>query len=72
MNVNFEGKTYSFEVTPGTSGYVQFTEAIRQAFRLPADSDLNITFTCDEPCNEAGNPLFQSTSNTDSVVLKNR
>lgn len=54
MNVNFEGKTYSFEVTPGTSGYVQFTEAIRQAFRLPADSDLNITFTCDEPCAEAG------------------
>lgn len=54
MNVNFEGKTYSFEVKPGTSGYLQFTDAIRQAFQLPADSDLNITFTCDEPCTEAG------------------
>jgi len=54
MNVNFEGKTYSFEVKPGTSGYMQFTEAIRHAFQLPVDSELNITFTCDEPCNEDG------------------
>ena len=27
----------------------QFTEAIRRAFSLPEDSELNITFTCDEP-----------------------
>lgn len=54
MNVNFEGKTYSFEVKPGTSGYAQFTEAIRHAFQLPIDSELNITFTCDEPCNDEG------------------
>lgn len=54
MNVNFEGKTYSFEVKPGTSGYLQFTEAIRHAFHLPPDSELNITFTCDEPYNEDG------------------
>ena len=49
MNVNFDGKTYSFEVLPGESGYRLFTEAIRKAFRLPDDSELNITFTCDEP-----------------------
>eukprot|EP00210_Caulerpa_lentillifera_P000818 g792.t1 len=57
MNVNFEGQTYSFEVTSGTSGYAQFTEAIRRAFQLPSDSELNITFTCDEPTTEAGSLL---------------
>ena len=49
MNVNFDGRTYSFEVKPGVDGYRQFTEAIRRAFSLPDDSELNITFTCDEP-----------------------
>ncbi len=49
MNVNFDGKTYSFEVEPGPDGYRKFTEAIRMAFELPDDSELNITFTCDEP-----------------------
>lgn len=49
MNVNFDNKTYSFQVAPGPDGYKQFTEAIRKAFRLPDDSELNITFTCDEP-----------------------
>lgn len=49
MNVNFDGRTYSFEVKPGVEGYRQFTEAIRRAFSLPDDSELNITFTCDEP-----------------------
>lgn len=49
MNVNFDGRTYSFEVKPGIDGYRSFTEAIRKAFSLPDDSELNITFTCDEP-----------------------
>ena len=49
MNVNFDGRTYSFEVKPGADGYRKFTEAIRRAFTLPDDSELNITFTCDEP-----------------------
>jgi hypothetical protein len=49
MNVNFDNKTYSFQVSPGADGYRQFTEAIRKAFHLPEDSELNITFTCDEP-----------------------
>lgn len=49
MNVNFDGKTYSFEVEPGPEGYSKFTESIRKAFNLPEDSELNITFTCDEP-----------------------
>lgn len=49
MNVNFDGQTYSFEVKPGSAGYKQFTQAIREAFSLPEDSELNITFTCDEP-----------------------
>jgi len=49
MNVNFDGRTYSFEVKPGPEGYSMFTEAIRRAFDLPEDSELNITFTCDEP-----------------------
>jgi hypothetical protein len=30
-------------------GYQEFTESIRRAFSLPSDSELNITFTCDEP-----------------------
>lgn len=34
---------------PGPDGYRQFTESIRRAFNLPDDSELNITFTCDEP-----------------------
>ena len=55
MNVNFDGRTYSFEVKPGIDGYRAFTEAIRRAFSLPDDSELNITFTCDEPCT-AGSP----------------
>lgn len=37
------------QVKPGPDGYRQFTEAIRRAFNLPDDSELNITFTCDEP-----------------------
>ena len=49
MNVNFDGQTYSFEVKPGPDGYKKFTDAIRRAFTLPDDSELNITFTCDEP-----------------------
>ncbi|PNH02771.1 hypothetical protein TSOC_011217 [Tetrabaena socialis] len=49
MNVNFGGRTYSFEVQPGPDGYRRFTSAIRSAFSLPEDSELNITFTCDEP-----------------------
>lgn len=55
MNVNFDGRTYSFEVKPGPDGYRQFTEAIRRAFNLPDDSELNITFTCDEPTTAADN-----------------
>ncbi|KAG2436705.1 hypothetical protein HXX76_006231 [Chlamydomonas incerta] len=52
MNVNFGGRTYSFEVQPGPEGYRRFTSAIRAAFALPEDSELNITFTCDEPNSE--------------------
>ncbi|GFR40564.1 hypothetical protein Agub_g1140 [Astrephomene gubernaculifera] len=52
MNVNFGGRTYSFEVQPGPDGYRRFTAAIRSAFSLPEDSELNITFTCDEPNTE--------------------
>jgi hypothetical protein len=37
------------QVAPGPEGYKQFTQAIRKAFHLPDDSELNITFTCDEP-----------------------
>ncbi|GAX76000.1 hypothetical protein CEUSTIGMA_g3443.t1 [Chlamydomonas eustigma] len=49
MNVNFNNAVHSFEVHPGPEGYVAFTSAIRHAFSLPSDSDLNITFTCDDP-----------------------
>lgn len=65
MNVNFDGRTYSFEVKPGASGYLQFTEAIRHAFQLPSDSELNITFTCDEPCTalQCPEPTTDSASN---------
>ncbi len=37
------------QVHPGPDGYKHFTDAIRRAFCLPGDSELNITFTCDEP-----------------------
>eukprot|EP00884_Botryococcus_braunii_P010561 jgi/Botrbrau1/19506/Bobra.0035s0007.1 len=59
MNVNFDGKVFGFEVKPGLDGYREFTNAIRRAFSLAADSELNITFTCDEP--SAG---WQAASNT--------
>jgi hypothetical protein len=49
MNVNFNHKVHSFEVKPGPEGYAAFTSAIRCAFSLPTDSELNITFTCDDP-----------------------
>jgi hypothetical protein len=39
----------SFEVQAGPDGYRRFTSAIRSAFALPEDSELNITFTCDAP-----------------------
>lgn len=58
MNVNFNGRTYSFEVKPGPDGYKGFTEAIRRSFDLPSDSELNITFTCDEPSTVATGSLL--------------
>lgn len=58
MNVNFNGRTYSFEVKPGVDGYRCFTEAIRKSFELPSDSELNITFTCDEPNTAATGSLL--------------
>ena len=67
MNVNFDNKTYSFQVSPGADGYKQFTEAIRKAFHLPDDSELNITFTCDEP--SSGGTMQQTWRNsTDEPV----
>ena len=45
------------QVKPGPDGYRQFTESIRRAFNLPDDSELNITFTCDEP--STGQPTPQ-------------
>ncbi len=37
-------KLADIQVRPGPDGYKQFTEAIRKAFNLPEDSELNITF----------------------------
>ncbi|GAB4819363.1 hypothetical protein N2152v2_006409 [Parachlorella kessleri] len=72
MNVNFDGRTYSFEVKPGPEGYRQFTEAIRRAFNLPDDSELNITFTCDEPTagapEEQPPPTWAPASNAGSLL----
>ncbi|KAL4451767.1 hypothetical protein ABPG75_007429 [Micractinium tetrahymenae] len=69
MNVNFDGRTYSFEVKPGPDGYRQFTEAIRRAFSLPDDSELNITFTCDEPTTDNGSLLtLQGSGAYDAAV----
>lgn len=59
MNVNFDGRTYSFEVKPGPDGYRLFTESIRRAFSLSDDSELHITFTCDEPTGESIVMSFQ-------------
>ncbi|PSC70781.1 zygote specific ZYS1 isoform B [Micractinium conductrix] len=69
MNVNFDGRTYSFEVKPGPDGYRQFTESIRRAFNLPDDSELNITFTCDEPSTDNGSLLtLQGSGAYDAAV----
>ena len=67
MNVNFDGRTYSFEVKPGEDGYRRFTEAIRRAFALPEDSELNITFTCDEPC--SGQPDLKARRSRSSGAI---
>lgn len=37
------GRRYSFQVKPGPEGYCEFTHAIRRAFHLPSDAELNIT-----------------------------
>lgn len=69
MNVNFDGRTYSFEVKPGPDGYTSFTESIRRAFSLPEDSELNITFTCDEPSTDSGSLLtLQGSGAYDAAV----
>ena len=74
MNVNFDGQTYSFEVKPGPDGYRRFTDAIRRAFTLPEDSELNITFTCDEPGIGARAPraLHYSSPRASSPPLQKR
>ena len=58
MNVTFDGLAYSFNVRPGPDGYKDFADQVRVAFNLPDNSDLNITFTCDEPC-RPGAPAVQ-------------
>ena len=74
MNVSFGGVAYSFEVQPGPKGYVAFAEAVRAAFSLPEDSDLNITFTCDEPCMPGKHTLSLSIDadliHVGSIILK--
>ncbi|GLC67650.1 hypothetical protein PLESTF_000586700 [Pleodorina starrii] len=67
MNVNFGGRTYSFEVQPGPDGYRRFTAAIREAFSLPEDSELNITFTCDEP-NSGETRISEPVTNAGSLL----
>jgi hypothetical protein len=69
MNVNFDGRTYSFEVKPGLKGYQEFTEAIRRAFSLPDDSELNITFTCDEPSTGWPAEPIQAPSKASHLIL---
>ena len=62
MNVSFGGTAFSFEVQPGPEGYSEFADRVRAAFCLPDDSDLNITFTCDEPCQPGDSPLAMPAS----------
>ncbi|KAK9811096.1 hypothetical protein WJX73_002158 [Symbiochloris irregularis] len=68
MNVSFGSVAYSFEVQPGPSGYQEFSERVRAAFGLPDDSDLNITFTCDEPCEPANQLTLQGRGAFDAAV----
>ena len=49
MAVNFGGQALSLTVQSGRGGYEAFTDAIRAAFALPEDSDLSISFSCDDP-----------------------
>lgn len=49
MSCSSYSSSYSFSVHPGPDGYEEFASSIRSAFSLPPESELNISFTCDEP-----------------------
>lgn len=49
FNVNLNDEIVSFEVRSGSAGYGHFLAAVRQAFVLSADDELEITFSVDEP-----------------------
>ena len=69
MNVTFNGVTRGFRVAPGPEGYKKFTSEIQKAFKLPADSDLNITFTCDEPVDVASRLVLKGKGAYDAAVV---
>eukprot|EP00951_Prasinocladus_malaysianus_P012040 scaffold89465_cov47-Prasinocladus_malaysianus.AAC.1 len=68
MNVTFNGITHGFEVVPGEEGYQKFTADIHRVFNLPAGSDLNITFTCDEPTDASSQLTLQGEGAYDAAV----
>jgi hypothetical protein len=68
MNVAFHGESHSFKVVKGLAGYQRFTQEIRSKFALPNQSELNISFTCDNPSNPDSTIVLQGLGAYDSAV----
>lgn len=49
MVVYFEGEIHRIPVKQGNEGLSEFTNRIRELFRLPEDVDISLTFGCKEP-----------------------
>lgn len=49
MVVYFEGEIHRIPVKQGSDGLKEFTNRIRELFRLPEDVDISLTFGCKEP-----------------------
>ncbi|GAX77690.1 hypothetical protein CEUSTIGMA_g5133.t1 [Chlamydomonas eustigma] len=49
MVVYFEGEIHRIPVKQGRDGLLEFTDRIRELFRLPEDVDISLTFGCKEP-----------------------
>lgn len=68
MKISLHGATKCFEVEPGPEGYKRFVEAIRQAYGLPTDSQLSITFTCEEPLEPSSKLVIHGEGAYDAAV----
>lgn len=68
MNVSFHGVSMCFEVQPGPEGYKKFVDEIVRAYSLPEGSEMNITFTCDEPMEPENRLMLRGEGAYDAAV----